>query len=294
MSLIDKYLTIKNTIKLNNAVMEGVAKAISQKAEEEFKYYIDNGMPLDVNENVQVKDGYIEHSEVNTIEPASDVKQLEKRDFNSVMSLMKEIKSYEDNKEYQLTFSVIDSFYNSHLDDEYLQNQKTKLGITSDIDQFKSFLFWGLYFIVASSFEKSAKKDNVFIYGNKALEIYIKSQYPDFALWLDSAKNKFKDSDIFTNTQSDSLLKFFYDGLSYSDTLKPEVIIGSLIVFRDDLLKQFDDLCCSQLSENCFSHPARDKKLEQEQKDKNFAIVFLCLCGFVLLLLALVIENSKK
>ena len=37
MGLLDKYLTLKNSLKLNNAVMEGVAKAISSKAEEELK-----------------------------------------------------------------------------------------------------------------------------------------------------------------------------------------------------------------------------------------------------------------
>ncbi len=32
MGLLDKYLTLKNSLKLNNAVMEGVVKAISSKA----------------------------------------------------------------------------------------------------------------------------------------------------------------------------------------------------------------------------------------------------------------------
>lgn len=288
MGLLDKYLTLKNSLKLNNAVMKGVAKAISSKAEEEFKQYLDSGLPSFEN-NLPYKDK--SHEDFIKAEPlnkSSDIlpkqKLTQKRDFDSVMSLMKENKSVEDNNEYQLTLGVIDKFYNSHLNDEYIEKEKIKLCCTSETELFKSLLFWGLYFIVSSCFAKSAKNDNEVKYGNKALEIFIKTQYPDFAQWLDTAKSKYKESDIFTNTKSESLLRFFYDGLTYSQELRPEEIIASLMSFRNDLTKEFEQLCKAQLTEKCISHPQKTRKQEKRAKDDSFltklAIIILFLCYF--------------
>ena len=218
--------------------------------------------------------------------PASQ-KLAQKRDFDSVMSLMKEIKFYEDNNEYQLTLAVIDKFYSNHLNDEYIESEKIKLGCTSDTDLFKSLLFWGLYFIVSSYFAKSAKNDNEVKYGNKALEIFIKSQYPDFAQWLDTAKSKYKESDIFTNTKSESLLRFFYDGLTYSQELRPEKIIAGLMSFRDELTKEFEQLCSVQLTDKCISHPqaqALKEKIETEKAMNTTVLVFISFFAIVLLI----------
>lgn len=289
MGLLDKYLTLKNSLKLNNAVMEGVAKAISAKAEEEFKQYLDTGMPsIENNLSYKSHEDFIEAEPLNK---SSDIpprqKLAQKRDFDSVMSLMKEIKSVEDNNEYQLTLGVIDKFYSSHLNDEYIESEKIKLGCTSDTDLFKSLLFWGLYFIVSSCFAKSAKNDNEVKYGNKALEIFIKTQYPDFAQWLDSAKSKYKESDIFTNTKSESLLRFFYDGLTYSQELRPEEIIAGLMSFRDELTKEFEQLCSVQLTDKCFSHP---KMLPKENENEDIIWIWLFfIFAFVILMISLIL-----
>lgn len=289
MGLLDKYLTLKNSLKLNNAVMEGVAKAISAKAEEEFKQYLDTGMPsIENNLSYKSHEDFIEAEPLNK---SSDIppkqKLTQKRDFDSVMSLMKEIKSVEDNNEYQLTLGVIDKFYSSHLNDEYIESEKIKLGCTSDTDLFKSLLFWGLYFIVSSCFAKSAKNDNEVKYGNKALEIFIKTQYPDFAQWLDSAKSKYKESDIFTNTKSESLLRFFYDGLTYSQELRPEEIIAGLMSFRDELTKEFEQLCSVQLTDKCFSHP---KMLPKENENEDIIWIWLFfIFAFVILMISLIL-----
>ena len=291
MGLLDKYLTLKNSLKLNNAVMEGVAKAISSKAEEEFKQYLDSGMPSFEN-NLPYKDkSHEDFIEAETSNKDPDIpasqKLSQKRDFDSVMSLMKEIKFYEDNNEYQLTLAVIDKFYSNHLNDEYIESEKIKLGCTSDTDLFKSLLFWGLYFIVSSCFAKSAKNDNEVKYGNKALEIFIKSQYPDFAQWLDTAKSKYKESDIFTNTKSESLLRFFYDGLTYSQELRPEKIIAGLMSFRYELTKEFEQLCSVQLTDKCISHPqaqALKEKIETEKAMNTTVLVFISFFAIVLLI----------
>lgn len=292
MGLLDKYLTLKNSLKLNNAVMEGVAKAISSKAEEEFKQYLDTGMPsIENNMSYKTHESYIEAETSNkTADISSSQKLAQKRDFDSVMSLMKEIKSVEDNNEYQLTLGVIDKFYNNYLNDEYIESEKIKLGCTSETDLFKSLLFWGLYFIVSSYFAKSAQKDNEVIYGNKALDIFIKTQYPDFAQWLDTAKGKYKESDIFTNTKSESLLRFFYDGLTYSQELRPEKIIAGLMSFRDELTKEFEQLCKSKLTNKCISHPQNtkvQKEKEDQNKTENF-ILFLVVLIIILLVIFIV------
>lgn len=294
MGLLDKYLTLKNSLKLNNAVMEGVAKAISSKAEEEFKQYLDLGMPsIENNLSYKTHESYIEAETSNkTADISASQKLAQKRDFDSVMSLMKEIKSYEDNNEYQLTLAVIDKFYSNHLNDEYIESEKIKLGCTSDTDLFKSLLFWGLYFIVSSYFTKSAQKDNEVIYGNKALDIFIKTQYPDFAQWLDTAKSKYKESDIFTNTKSESLLRFFYDGLTYSQELRPEEIIASLMSFRNDLTKEFEQLCKAQLTEKCISHPQKLKaQIEKVKQKENENSVLFVLGSIVILMVILIIAK---
>lgn len=291
MGLLDKYLTLKNSLKLNNAVMEGVAKAISAKAEEEFKQYLDSGLPSFEN-NLPYKDkSHEDFIEAEPLNKSSDIpprqKLAQKRDFDSVMSLMKEIKSVEDNNEYQLTLGVIDKFYNSHLNDEYIEKEKIKLCCTSETELFKSLLFWGLYFIVSSCFAKSAKNDNEVKYGNKALEIFIRSQYPDFAQWLDTAKSKYKESDIFTNTKSESLLRFFYDGLTYSQELRPEEIIAGLMSFRDELTKEFEQLCSVQLTDKCFSHP---KMLPKENENEDIIWIWLFfIFAFVILMISLIL-----
>ena len=289
MGLLDKYLTLKNSLKLNNAVMEGVAKAISAKAEEEFKQYLDSGMPSFEN-NLPYKDkaheDYIEAEPLKSSDIPPKQKLAQKRDFDSVMSLMKEIKFYENNNEYQLTLGVIDKFYNSHLNDEYIEKEKIKLCCTSETELFKSLLFWGLYFIVSSCFAKSAKNDNEVKYGNKALEIFIKSQYPDFAQWLDTAKSKYKESDIFTNTKSESLLRFFYDGLTYLQEIRPEEIIAGLMSFRSDLIEEFEQLFKTQLTDKCFNHQkkvAEEQKKAAEKKEDQVALVVLGLCTFTIL-----------
>lgn len=266
-----------------------MAKAISAKAEEEFKQYLDTGMPsIENNLSYKSHEDFIEAEPLNK---SSDIpprqKLAQKRDFDSVMSLMKEIKSVEDNNEYQLTLGVIDKFYSSHLNDEYIESEKIKLGCTSDTDLFKSLLFWGLYFIVSSCFAKSAKNDNEVKYGNKALEIFIKTQYPDFAQWLDSAKSKYKESDIFTNTKSESLLRFFYDGLTYSQELRPEEIIAGLMSFRDELTKEFEQLCSVQLTDKCFSHP---KMLPKENENEDIIWIWLFfIFAFVILMISLIL-----
>lgn len=295
MGLLDKYLTLKNSLKLNNVVMEGVAKAISSKAEEEFKQYLDSGMPsIENNLSYKTHENFIE-AETSNKDPDIPASQKldQKRDFDSVMSLMKEIKFYEDNNEYQLTLAVIDKFYSNHLNDEYIESEKIKLGCTSDTDLFKSLLFWGLYFIVSSYFAKSAKNDNEVKYGNKALEIFIKSQYPDFAQWLDTAKSKYKESDIFTNTKSESLLRFFYDGLTYSRELRPEEIIAGLMSFRNELTEKFEQLCNTQLTDKCISHPQAQALKEKIENEKAMNTTVLIYISFALVLLIVVIAISK-
>ena len=91
------------------------------------------------------------------------------------------------------------------------------LKVTSDLDSFKSILFWGLYFTVYSVFEESASKDNVVIYGSEAVDLLVKVNYPSFGDWIQQAKAKYRDSDIFTNPYSENWLKFFYNNGNYSE-----------------------------------------------------------------------------
>lgn len=109
---------------------------------------------------------------------------------------------------------------------------------------------------------------------------------------MDTAKSKYKESDIFTNTKSESLLRFFYDGLTYSQELKPEKIIAGLMSFRDELTKEFEQLCSVQLKDKCISHPQaqalKEKKLK-EKDENSFVLIFI---SFTIVILIIIVAHN--
>ena len=91
MSLLDSYLNIKNKVKLNDAIMDGVAKAISKKAASDFQEIINSrslnsATPIEHEENDNLD--YISNS-------AEPLKLGTKRDFDTVMSTIKSLKNLE-------------------------------------------------------------------------------------------------------------------------------------------------------------------------------------------------------
>lgn len=278
MSLLDSYLNIKNKVKLNDAIMDGVAKAISQKAASDFQEIINSSSlnsatPIDHEEKDNIN--YIS----NSTEP---LRLGTKRDFDTVMSTIKSLKKLENNDSFIQTKSLVESFFTKNLEEDSVKDLMNKLKVTSDLDAFKSILFWGLYFTVYSVFEESASKDNVVIYGSEAVDLLVKVNYPSFGDWIQQAKAKYRDSDIFTNPYSENWLKFFYSNVEFDREISEENIISNLLELQKRLVKEFSDSKIGKLTAGCYKHPKAIEKNEAEwrrkKEKKKVKIVFNCFC----------------
>lgn len=297
MSLLDSYLNIKNKVKLNDAIMDGVAKAISQKAASDFQEIINSSSlnsasPIDHEEKDNLD--YIS----NSSEP---LRLGTKRDFDTVMSTIKSLKKLENNDSFIQTKSLAESFFTKNLEEDSVKDLMNKLKVTSDLDAFKSILFWGLYFTVYSVFEESASKDNVVIYGSEAVDLLVKVNYPSFGDWIQQAKAKYRDSDIFTNPYSENWLKFFYSNVEFDREISEENIISNLLELQKRLVKEFSDSKIGKLTAGCYKHPKaiekneaewRRKKEEKESED-SFQL-FLYLIGlFFFVLFICILANLR-
>lgn len=297
MSLLDSYLNIKNKVKLNDAIMDGVAKAISQKAASDFQEIINfsslnSASPIDHEEKDNLD--YIS----NSSEP---LRLGTKRDFDTVMSTIKSLKKLENNDSFIQTKSLVESFFTKNLEEDSVKDLMNKLKVTSDLDAFKSILFWGLYFTVYSVFEESASKDNVVIYGSEAVDLLVKVNYPSFGDWIQQAKAKYRDSDIFTNPYSENWLKFFYSNVEFDREISEENIISNLLELQKRLVKEFSDSKIGKLTAGCYKHPKaiekneaewRRKKEEKESED-SFQL-FLYLIGlFFFVLFICILANLR-
>jgi len=297
MSLLDSYLNIKNKVKLNDAIMDGVAKAISQKAASDFQEIINSSSlnsasPIDHEEKDNLD--YIS----NSSEP---LRLGTKRDFDTVMSTIKSLKKLENNDSFIQTKSLVESFFTKNLEEDSVKDLMNKLKVTSDLDAFKSILFWGLYFTVYSVFEESASKDNVVIYGSEAVDLLVKVNYPSFGDWIQQAKAKYRDSDIFTNPYSENWLKFFYSNVEFDREISEENIISNLLELQKWLVKEFSDSKIGKLTAGCYKHPKaiekneaewRRKKEEKESED-SFQL-FLYLIGlFFFVLFICILANLR-
>lgn len=297
MSLLDSYLNIKNKVKLNDAIMDGVAKAISQKAASDFQEIINSSSlnsasPIDHEEKDNLD--YIS----NSSEP---LRLGTKRDFDTVMSTIKSLKKLENNDSFIQTKSLVESFFTKNLEEDSVKDLMNKLKVTSDLDAFKSILFWGLYFTVYSVFEESASKDNVVIYGSEAVDLLVKVNYPSFGDWIQQSKAKYRDSDIFTNPYSENWLKFFYSNVEFDREISEENIISNLLELQKRLVKEFSDSKIGKLTAGCYKHPKaiekneaewRRKKEEKESED-SFQL-FLYLIGlFFFVLFICILANLR-
>ena len=182
----------------------------------------------------------IDHEEkdnINYISNSTEPLRLgTKRDFDTVMSTIKSLKKLENNDSFIQTKSLVESFFTKNLEEDYVKDLMNKLKVTSDLDAFKSILFWGLYFTVYSVFEESASKDNVVIYGSEAVDLLVKVNYPSFGDWIQQAKAKYRDSDIFTNPYSENWLKFFYNNVEFDREISEETIISNLLELQQRLV----------------------------------------------------------
>lgn len=92
MSFIDSYLNLKNKVKLDKSIMDGVARAINQKAVSDLQESISSSS-FDASKN--------QSDNIYNSSNCSDFPKIaKKRDFETVMSSMKALKKIEQNEWY--------------------------------------------------------------------------------------------------------------------------------------------------------------------------------------------------
>ena len=250
--------------------MESVAKAIGEEAEKEIKNRIEAAKVY--LSQVKASSQTTSSSETDAIEtqdPEVSLLGNQKRDFDEVMNMMEEIKDLEKDERFNAAMSAVKNVFEQCMDEDFLSQKYSELGVISDFDKFKGVFFFALYFLFSATLNESKEtKDNDVIFGYKALDLYVMSVYPTFGEWLEQAKAKYQSSDIYSNTKSRQLLKYLYDTLQYDHDLKEENIIENLIKFRSEIVKKiFSKL--ENLPEQALLHPSDIAKQEQEKKEEE-------------------------
>ena len=270
MNIFDKFNTLKFKLKINNAIMESVAKAIGEEAEKEIKNRIEAAKIYASQVKISSPDVYSSQPDpIETQDPDVSLLGNQKRDFDEVMNLMEEIKELEEDERFNAAMSAVKNVFEQCLDEDFLSQKYSELGVISDFDKFKGVFFFALYFLFSAALNESKKIiDNDVVFGYTALDLYVMSVYPVFGEWLEQAKAKYQSSDIYSNTNSRQLLKYLYDTLQYDHDLKEENIIEKLLKFRNEIVKKiFSRL--ENLPEQALLHPSDITKQEQEKKEEE-------------------------
>lgn len=107
------------------------------------------------------------------------------------------------------------------------------------------------------------------VYGSEAVDLLVKVNYPSFGDWIQQAKAKYRDSDIFTNPYSENWLKFFYNNIEFDREISEETIISNLLELQQRLVNEFSDSKHNKLTARCYKHPKAIAKNEAEKKKKE-------------------------
>ena len=154
------------------------------------------------------------------------------------------------------------------------------------------------------------------VYGSEAVDLLVKVNYPSFGDWIQQAKAKYRDSDIFSAPYSENWLKFFYNNVEFDREISEETIISNLLELQQRLVNEFSDSERSKLTAGCYKHPkaiakneAEQRKKEAEQKEaeqkeaeqkeaerskKEDKIILICVILFLLVCLVGVFVNYSQ
>ena len=141
-----------------------------------------------------------------------------------------------------------------------------------------------MFFTISSVFAKSASKDYEVIYGEDVLDLCVKVNFQSFGNWVQQAKSKYSDSDIFSNPYSENWLKLFYDNLTFSNEFSDEEIVASLMKFQYSLVDDFNNSMRLELSYDCYQHP-KDNKNQEKKTDTIALIIITAVLAFLVLML---------
>ncbi len=144
MGILNGYLNIKNKIKLNDAIVEGIAKAISEKAEKEVKNFIEDNnaeklLRAEKTTQTAIDTEYNDAEELAEVTNSglkinqnSQLSSNKTRDFDSVFNLMEEIQKLEKDQEYLETKKLVITFFEENLTEGKVNIAKNQLEVRAE------------------------------------------------------------------------------------------------------------------------------------------------------------------
>lgn len=292
MGILDSYLTLKNRVSINDAIMTGVAKAISEQAEIEFKRLFCASSDIDnstQNTLTQTEVKRISSPIVDDLPLPKDTGQ--KRDFDSVMDLIEETDRLSNNSSYLAVKECISAFFDKNMSEEKLKSVKEELNITTDDEKFYAIFFFWLYFVVHSFFSSKPESKEL-EYGIKALDHYVMSLNQNFGLWLEKAKSRNSLSPILTNPNSREILKYLYENLEYDSKILEQQLIIKLTHLRYEIINSLSEIIeKNEEINNIRMEIAYKKEVEKKEDEKNnYYVTVITTLLFLLILLITVIS----
>lgn len=302
MGILGSYLTLKNKISINDAIMSGVAKAISEQAEIEFKRLY--SAPTDVESsraNTQTltnEKGFSSPNSqrINTLQLSP--KGVQKRDFDSVMDLMEETSRLSKNSSYIAIKDCVTEFFDENMNEEKLKSVKENLNITTENERFSAIYFFWLYFVVHSYFYSKISEKEL-EYGIKSLDHYVMSLNQNFGLWLEEAKSKFYSSPILTNPNSREILKYLYENLEYDSSMIEQQIIIKLTSLRDVVISSLSETIAKNEKLHIVKKEIKANKRKEEEKQEKeydeviyYVVVTLFIFLFFIILLIGILSDQ--
>lgn len=107
------------------------------------------------------------------------------------------------------------------------------------------------------------------VYGSEAVDLLVKVNYPSFGDWIQQAKAKYRDSDIFSAPYSENWLKFFYNNVEFDREISEETIISNLLELQQRLVNEFSDSERSKLTAGCYKHPKAIAKMKLSREKRS-------------------------
>lgn len=287
MGLLKQYLQIRNRIKFNDAIMDGIARAISNGVEQhisqkllinqnnnfnnrlEANKVIDadvhqNGIPYqdtleepEISENKPVKKSFRELKE--------NVKVFSNGDSKGVYDLnLGNVSAEPTNEQYLRVRECITKILLHYLADDKENELREQLNIDENDEKFTAVLYLTLYLLVRASIMKMKAQgdyieDTLLALENTVLDL------PQIGQWIVDAGKKYGDeSEILNNPESDKIIEFLYENSTFNGASDKDIYVA-LLNFRNDVISYVIDTLKTDLSD-LYQEIAEIRKAEEEKQ----------------------------
>ena len=298
MGILNQYLEIKNRIKFNDAIMDGIARAISNGVEQHVsqQLLLNNNSYRAVHSSFE-SNNVIEtdiHEEEITAQPNTEPLALTEPNTNKKKSF-KELKAsvqvfsngehkgvYDlkldnvsaepNNEQYLRVRECITKILLHYLEVEKENSLREKLFIDNNDEKFTAVLYLTLYFLIRSSIMKMKTQDEYIEDTLLALDNAV-VELPQIGQWIVDAGRKYSaQSEILNNPESDKIIEFLYENSSFKEAPDKNIYIA-LINFRNEVISYVITTLKTELSdlykEVFEKNLAEKKRIEREQEKER-------------------------